>query len=118
MPGFVSNPSAYLVRARVFVLSSAWEGSPRALLEAMACGVPPVITDCPGGPVELIDNERYGLVSPVGDAERIAQAIATMLSTPISPEVLQEHAEEFSVPRLMPKYLDALQVEGLRVDAK
>jgi glycosyltransferase involved in cell wall biosynthesis len=46
--GYVENPYAYMARAAIFVLSSAWEGLPTVLIEAMAIGIPVVSTDCPG----------------------------------------------------------------------
>ena len=60
LPGYVNNPYAYLSRANLFVLSSAWEGSPNVLTEALAIGVPSVSTDCPSGPMEFRLNGMIG----------------------------------------------------------
>lgn len=54
----------YMAHADIFVLSSAWEGFPNALLEALAGGTPVVSTDCPSGPFEMLDNGRYGDMCP------------------------------------------------------
>nr|NIP79526.1 glycosyltransferase [Gemmatimonadota bacterium]NIQ54269.1 glycosyltransferase [Gemmatimonadota bacterium]NIU74480.1 glycosyltransferase [Gammaproteobacteria bacterium]NIX44443.1 glycosyltransferase [Gemmatimonadota bacterium]NIY08668.1 glycosyltransferase [Gemmatimonadota bacterium] len=45
MPGFTDNPFAYMARAAAFVLSSAWEGMPGVLIQALACGAPVVSTE-------------------------------------------------------------------------
>lgn len=68
---------AELRRADVFVLSSLSEGISNAVLEAMACGVPVVTTDC-GGMLEAIQPERDGMVVPVRDPKAMADAIETL----------------------------------------
>jgi len=80
MPGFVENPYAYMARAAVFVLSSAWEGFGNVLVEAMAVGTPVVSTDCPSGPAEILEGGKWGKLVPVGDVEKLAEAIKDVLS--------------------------------------
>ena len=65
--------------ARCYVLSSKYEGMPNALMEAMAAGLPCVSTDCPNGPAELIEHGRNGLLVPVGDSAKLAEAMLKMI---------------------------------------
>jgi glycosyltransferase involved in cell wall biosynthesis len=85
LPGFVTNPFAYMARAAVFVLSSAWEGMPGVLIQALACGAPVVATDCESGPREVLQNGRFGRLVPVGDASAMAGAIDSTLAEPRQP---------------------------------
>lgn len=108
LPGFVENPYCYLSRASVFVLSSFWEGLPNVLIEALACGVSPVATDCRSGPREILDGGRYGRLVPVGDSQALARAIEESFAQPVEKARLQERAASFSVDRAVPKYLEVL----------
>ncbi len=78
--GFTKNPFAFLARSQLFVLSSKWEGLPGALIEALACGVKIVSTDCPSGPREILDNGKYGYLVPVGDASTMADAMKKVIT--------------------------------------
>ena len=75
--GHVSDPFPHLRGAKLFVMTSRFEGTPNALLEAMACGLPAVVSDASPGPCELIgtDESRAGLIVPVEDAGATADAI-------------------------------------------
>jgi glycosyltransferase involved in cell wall biosynthesis len=88
MPGFQANPHAWLSRANLFVLSSAWEGSPNVLTEALALGTPVVATDCPSGPREILADGRIAPLVPVGDVPTLAAAMARVLDAPPPPETL------------------------------
>jgi GalNAc-alpha-(1->4)-GalNAc-alpha-(1->3)-diNAcBac-PP-undecaprenol alpha-1,4-N-acetyl-D-galactosaminyltransferase len=75
--GHVSDPYPLLRGAQFFVMTSRFEGTPNALLEAMACGLPAVVSDASPGPCELIGSgdDAAGLIVPVEDAGATAEAI-------------------------------------------
>lgn len=108
--GFQPNPYPYIARASLFALSSAWEGSPNALTEAMALGIPVVATDCPSGPRELLDGGRYGPLVPVGDPQALAEAIGATLDRPQAAEALRSAVSEYHQETSALAYLDALGV--------
>lgn len=107
-PGFVENPYGWLRRARVFVLSSAWEGSPNALTEALYLGTPVVATDCRSGPRELLEDGRYGPLVPVGDAAALADAIEDTLARPLPASTLRHAVAEYTQARSTSRYLEVM----------
>ena len=94
--GFQINPFAYMARARVFVLSSAVEGLPGALIQAMACGTSVVSTDAPGGAREVLEDGRWGRLVSIGDAAAMADAIMETIDDPTPPETLIKAASRYS----------------------
>ena len=96
LPGWVSNPYAFMSRASAFVLSSKYEGLGNVLIEAMACGCPCVSTNCPAGPVEILGNGRFGSLAPVGDDSALASAMERILDSPPDKDILIARAQEFS----------------------
>lgn len=106
--GFQKNPYAWLARADLFVLSSAWEGSPNALTEALALGVPSVSTRCPSGPDELLADGRYGPLVAVGDHAALAQAMLATLASPLPADQLREAVAEYRVELSARRYLQQL----------
>ncbi|MBM4428677.1 MAG: glycosyltransferase [Chloroflexi bacterium] len=110
-PGFVVNPFAYMAHSSVFVLSSQWEGFANVLVESMACGTPVISTNCPSGPSEILEDGKYGILTPVGDANALAEAILDTLAHPIPPEILRQRAMSFSVDNILNQYIsDIFQV--------
>ncbi|GKS58904.1 hypothetical protein YTPLAS18_24310 [Nitrospira sp.] len=78
MLGQQPDVRSYLHRADLFVLSSEKEGLPLALLEAMACGIPAVVSEV-GGTGEVVVHGETGLLVKVGVVEDLAQAIVHLL---------------------------------------
>jgi N-acetylgalactosamine-N,N'-diacetylbacillosaminyl-diphospho-undecaprenol 4-alpha-N-acetylgalactosaminyltransferase len=84
----------YLSKTDCFILSSDFEGFPNCILEALACSLPIISTDCLSGPREILapgtdpiinitdHNEisEYGILVPVNNAQLLADAITTIVS--------------------------------------
>jgi len=104
MPGWEPNPFAFMSRARLFVLSSRWEGFGNVLLESLACGCPVVSTDCPTGPREILEDGRWGALVPVGDDAALAKAMEEALEARPDRDALRRRASFFSVERATEQY--------------
>jgi glycosyltransferase involved in cell wall biosynthesis len=76
--GWQTNPFKYISRATVFVSASLTEGFPLTLLEAMACNVPVIATDCPGGQREIV-GEDCGILVPAASEVELAGAMSRVL---------------------------------------
>lgn len=109
MPGFVDNPFAWMSRASLFVLSSAWEGFALVLVEALASGCPVISTDCPSGPSEILQDGTYGSLVPIGNSEAMASAMLATLAAPPDAARLRARAAEFSVGATVAGYRRLLE---------
>ena len=56
--GYQVNPFRYVAKCEVYVSTSIYEGFPNSMVEAMACGVPVIATDCKTGPREILCKDR------------------------------------------------------------
>ena len=81
LPGNISNVAEKIRIARVFVLPSNTEGSPNTLIEAMCLGLVCISCDSVGGgPRELIEHEKNGLLIPVGDTAILQDTLHNLLN--------------------------------------
>jgi glycosyltransferase involved in cell wall biosynthesis len=95
-PGVVDQrrlPEIY-ASADAFVLASFTEGHPKVLLEAMACGVPCVASDCAGNR-SLVADGQTGLLFDPRDARALAHCLVRVLGEPeLGPRLARAAREE------------------------
>ncbi len=77
--GLSKDPWRHYHEAGIFVLASRFEGTPNALLEAMSCGLPVIVSDAPGGMRDLIEHDVNGLVVPGDDVRALADALRLLI---------------------------------------
>ena len=126
--GRVKNPYKYLLRSHIFVHTSETEGFPNVILEALACGVPVISSDCLSGPREILAPDtditkqlkkgegfelaKYGILFPVGDVKSLTEAIQLLLRDKNLYEkyrkVGRKRAEDFSVEKIVQQYKEVL----------
>ena len=108
LPGFMENPFACMARCAVFVLSSAWEGLPNALIQAMALGAPVVATDCRSGPREVLDAGQHGALVPVDDVGAMSDAIVAALVNAVRFDAPRAWLERYDYRSVANHYARAL----------
>lgn len=119
--GRKDNVFDLISESTMFVLSSAHEGMPNALMEAMALGLPVVSTDCPsGGPQFLIEHDSNGILVKNNDAKEMAQGIRKILSDEAFAEKIGKNASKIAeklapekISRQWEEYIHMIQGEGV-----
>ena len=111
MPGFEKNLYQKMVDCACYVSSSDYEGMSNSMLEALAMGIPTVCTDCPiGGARTVIRDAVNGLLVPVGDADRMYEAIKRIISENALSAALSENAyllrEQLRVERIASQWAE------------
>ncbi|MDR2850571.1 MAG: glycosyltransferase [Desulfovibrio sp.] len=103
LPGFM-DPFPAMARASVLALSSLFEGFSLVIAEALCLGLPVVSADCPSGPAELLDGGKYGVLTPIGGVDALADAIENILQKGIDDGMRtagMARAKEFSPKRTL-----------------
>lgn len=108
LAGACKNIGAYYQHADALLFTSFYEGQPNVLLEAQACGCPPIAFDCDYGPSYLIQHQKTGLVIPDGDEDGMAKAVINYLNHPEMKKEFQknmpEHLKQFAPEKIYPQW--------------
>jgi glycosyltransferase involved in cell wall biosynthesis len=96
--GWRRDLAAIYAASDVFLLTSRNEGTPVALIESLASGVPGVSTDV-GGVRDVIESEAIGLLAPFGDAQALAADVGSLLNDPSRRRAMGERGRRHVVAR-------------------
>jgi glycosyltransferase involved in cell wall biosynthesis len=108
--GQTDNVLTHLQEADLFVLPSRAEGLSNALLEAMSCGLPVVVSAIPGN-VDVIDHNQNGLRFTVDDPDALAQILTSLLTNANQRKRLGRQARQtverrYSLSAVADQYID------------
>jgi len=104
--GFQENPFKFMNAADVFLLSSIHEGLPNVMLEAMYLGKPVVATRCIPYIYQVVRDGINGYTVPVGDFEKLADAMMKAKSLKIKQKFVDINSSEEQITDLFSKVLD------------
>lgn len=96
--GYTDDPIGKIKKSDIFILSSRSEGFGNVLVEALACGIQTISTDCHVGPREILENGRLGQLVPVDDYKALGEAINSVVNGEflVSHKYLKLRALEFT----------------------
>jgi glycosyltransferase involved in cell wall biosynthesis len=124
--GTVANVNDYLRASDIFVMPSRYEGTSLAVLEAMACQLPVLLTSV-GGNVDLIKNQKDGVLIPPENLELLTTWMKLLhdqaeLREHLGAESRRKVLQYFSFSKIMDEYenicLDLVRKKGLKGEKK
>jgi glycosyltransferase involved in cell wall biosynthesis len=119
--GFSPNPYQYLKSADLFIFGSNHEGFPNVLLEAMACDLPILSTNCQSGPSEIMELKTvkedimitdYGILVPIKNTDLMAKGISYFVENSNYAETCKTNSKsrikDFEKDTILKKYIDLI----------
>lgn len=126
--GKKQNPFAYISKADCFIFSSNHEGFPNVLVEALACRLPIISTDCQSGPREIlapnsnidfqlkdeIEFSEFGILTPIKNVQKMQKAMQLMMNDneirTQYKEKARKRAEDFKLEHILKQYEEIISV--------
>jgi glycosyltransferase involved in cell wall biosynthesis len=127
--GNVKNPFKYLSKANIFILSSETEGFPNSLIEAIACNLLVISSDCISGPREILapntdssiitkdkfQIEEFGILYPTGNVQELSNSVLCLTeNNNIKIDLKNKkntRAKDFSLEKIIIQYKKVLEIE-------
>lgn len=114
---FNKNIHETILKYSMFVLTSDYEGLSNSMIEALAIGLPTIVTDCPcGGGRMVIDNNKNGILIPVGDSKAFAKAMLRVANDENFMKELSKNAvkirEKLNQERIADEWLKVIEMKG------
>jgi glycosyltransferase involved in cell wall biosynthesis len=120
--GNVADPFMFYRAATMFVMASRHEGMPNALLEAMSCALPIIVSDASPGPLEYIQHQVTGLVVAKGNIIALSQAMMDLAVNPDYRKQLGDNAQKKiklnAIDEVMKIWSEILTFDGRCADEK
>ncbi len=106
---FQSNIFPYYMKARIFALTSKWEGFGNVIVEALSAGTTVVCTNCTGGPKMILENGKYGHLIELNDKYTFSNILLNELNNSIKKDdKLINYSEKFTVQKVAKLYLELM----------
>lgn len=116
--GFQNNPYYFMSKSDIFLLTSDYEGFPNVIIEAFACNLPVISTNCKTGPKEIIDNNINGFVVNLQDFHEMAFKINELLNNKFKLIEMKinanKKAEEYTVEKIANAYLNIFDGKAIK----
>ncbi len=122
--GFDSNPYKYMAKADAFIFASLYEGFPNVLIEALACELPIISSDCLNGPREILSNTnvinndkildlvQYGILVPVNNKQENIKAMQLIIKDDLLRKNYKKlslmRAKDFSKEKILQQYIEVI----------